>query len=467
VGLVGAVWALGLFRALAAGSVPRAAEISLDETVLAVTAVIAIVTGLLVAVAPVARVLSSDLNARFREGGRHQTAAHRSTRVRTALVVGQTAMALMLVAGAGLLIRSLKELSDVDPGVRTERVLAFHVGLLPARSGNPAYVISFFRDLRERLAALPGVEAVGLASRLPLSGDDHSNSFRLMGEAPTPGHERSAQDRAVSPGYFRTLGIPVRGRAFTDADVATGLPVVIVNETFARRFFPGVDPIGSQFIPSRAGGVPRVIVGVAGDARQFGLDTPAEPEFYIPHAQDPWPWLSVVVRTTVEPRSLVPVLEQAVWSLDRDLPVTAIRTMDDLRQSSLVPRRLNMVLLGIFAALALVLAVVGTYAVMAYVVSERVHEMGIRLALGARPAEVLWLVARRGLRVGAIGVALGLAGALAVGRALHGLLFGVTPADPLTLASVALVIAVAVLGASYLPARRAARVDPMVALRTE
>jgi putative ABC transport system permease protein len=373
----------------------------------------------------------------------------------------------MLLAGAGLLIRSLERLANVDPGVRTQGVLAFHVGLLPARSGNPAYVVSFFKELRERLAGVPGVAAVGLASRLPLSGEDHSNGFRLMGEVPTPGHEHSAQDRAVTPGYFRTLGIPVRGREFTDADVAGGLPVVIINETFAKRFFPGVDPVGLQFIPGRAGNVPRVIVGVAGDAHQFGLDTPAEPEFYIPHAQDPWPWLSVVVRTTVEPHALVPELERTVWSLDRDLPVTAISTMDELRESSLAPRRLNMVLLGIFAGLALLLAVVGTYAVMAYVVSERVHEMGIRLALGAGPAEVLWLVAGRGLRVGAIGVALGLAGALAAGRGLRRLLFGVTPTDPLTLAGVALVIAVAVFLASYLPARRAARVDPMIALRNE
>jgi putative ABC transport system permease protein len=271
----------------------------------------------------------------------------------------------------------------------------------------------------------------------------------------------------VSPGYFKTLGIPVRGREFTDADVSGGLPLVIINETFARQFFAGVDPIGSQFIPGRAGGVPRVIVGVAGDARQFGLDAPAEPEFYIPHAQDPWPWLSVVVRTAVPPQSLVPALEQAVWSLDRDMPVTAVRTMDELRMDSLAPRRLNMLLLGVFAAVALVLAVVGTYAVMAYVVSERVHEMGIRLALGARPAEVLWLVASRGLRVGAVGVVLGLAGALAAGRGLRGLLFGVTPTDPATLVAVALIIAVAVLVASYFPARRAARVDPMIALRTE
>jgi putative ABC transport system permease protein len=467
IGVVGAAWALDLFRVLAAGTVPRAAEISLDGRVLAFTAAIAILTGVLVGLAPVHRVLSADLHTQLKEGGRGQTAARGHTRLRTTLVVGQTAMAVMLLAAAGLLIRSLDRLAGVDPGVRTESVLSFQVGLTPARSDNPVYTVAFYRELRERLAAVPGVTSVGLASRLPLSGADHSNSFRLMGEVPAPGHERSAQDRAVSPGYFKTLGIPVRGREFTDADVSGGLPVVIINETFARQFFAGVDPIGSQFIPGRAGGVPRVIVGVAGDARQFGLDAPAEPEFYIPHAQDPWPWLSVVVRTAVPPQSLVPALEQAVWSLDRDMPVTAVRTMDELRMDSLAPRRLNMLLLGVFAAVALVLAVVGTYAVMAYVVSERVHEMGIRLALGARPAEVLWLVASRGLRVGAVGVVLGLAGALAAGRGLRGLLFGVTPTDPATLVAVALIIAKAVLVASYFPARRAARVDPMIALRTE
>ncbi|HKA58721.1 MAG TPA: ABC transporter permease, partial [Gemmatimonadales bacterium] len=321
VGLVGATWGLELFRVLAADSVPRVAEISLDARVLTVTGVIAVMTGLLVAVAPVVRILTADLNPHLKEGGRHQTAARRSTRMRSGLVVGQTAMAVMLLAAAGLLIRSLERLASVDPGVRTEGVLSFNVGLLPSRTDDRAYIVSFFRELRERLSTVPGVASVGLASRLPLSGDDHSNSFRLIGDVPSPGQERSAQDRAVSPDYFRTLGIPVRGREFSDADVRGGLPVAIVNETFAQRYFPGVDPIGSQFIPSRAGGVPRVIVGVAGDARQFGLDTPAEPEFYIPHAQDPWPWLSVVVRTTVEPHSLVPTLERVVWSLDRDLPV--------------------------------------------------------------------------------------------------------------------------------------------------
>ena len=467
VGLLGAAWALEAFRVLGADSIPRAAEISLDGRVLAVTAIIAIATGLIVGLAPLSRVLAADLQTQLKEGGRSQTAAHGHTRLRSGLVVGQTAMAVMLLAAAGLLIRSIERLASVDSGVRTEGVLSFNVGLLPARAGNPTHVVSFFRELRERIAAVPGVAAVGLASRLPLSGDDHSNSFRLMGEVPEPGRERSAQDRAVSPGYFHTLGIPVRGREFSDADAGGGLPVVIVNQEFARRFLPGTDAIGSQFIPSRAGGVPRLIVGVAGDARQFGLDTPAEPEFYIPHAQDPWPWLSVVVRSTVEPQSLVPALERAVWSLDRGMPVTAVRTMDELRAASLAPRRLNMLLLGVFAAVALALAVIGTYAVMAYVVSERAHEMGIRMALGARPAEVLRLVVGRGLRVGGLGVALGFAGALAAGQALRRLLYGVSATDPVTLLAVALVIGLAVFVASYLPARRAARVDPMIALRAE
>jgi putative ABC transport system permease protein len=467
VGLLGAAWALEAFRVLAADSIPRASEISLDGRVLAVTAAIAIATGLAVGLVPVSRVLAADLHTQLKEGGRSQTTARGHTRLRTSLVVGQTAMAVMLLAVAGLLIRSIDRLAGVDAGVRTDGVLSFNVGLLPAQSGNPPYVVSFFRELRERLATVPGVSSVGLASRLPLSGADHSNSFRLVGEVPEPGRERSAQDRAVSPRYFHTLGIPVRGREFTDADAPGGLPVVIVNQEFARRFFPGTDPIGSRFIPGRAGGVPRLIVGVAGDARQFGLDAPVEPEFYIPHAQDPWPWLSVVVRVTAEPRALVPALERAVWSLDRSMPVTSIRTMNELRATSIAPRRLNMLLLGVFAAVALALAIVGTYAVMAFVVSERAHEMGIRLALGARPGEVLWLVVGRGLRVGGLGVALGFAGALAAGQAIRRLLFGISPMDPLTLVAVAFVIGMAVLVASYLPARRAALVDPMIALRAE
>ena len=467
VGVLAASWALDVFRVLAADSVPRAAEISLDGRVLAVTAALTVLTALLVGLIPLSRILADDLHTQLKEGGRQQTATRGHARLRSGLVAGQTAMAVMLLAAAGLLIRSLDRLSSVDSGVETEGVLSFNVALLPARAENTAYVVSFFRELRERLAAVPGVASVGLASRVPLSGDDHSNSFRLMAEVPVPGRERSAQDRAVSPGYFRTLGIPVRGRDFTEADGPRGLPVVIVNQTFARRYFPEVDPIGQQFIPSRAGNVPRVIVGVAGDTRQFGLDTPAEPEFYIPHAQDPWPWLSVLVRSTIEPRGLVPALEQAVWSLDPDLPLTAVRTMNEMRLATLAGRRLNTLLLSIFAAVALALAVVGTYAVMAYVVAERTHEVGIRLALGARPAEVLRLVAGRGLRVGALGAILGLGGALAAGQALRRLLFGVSATDPITLGAVALVIGAAVLVASYLPARRAARVDPIITLRAE
>ena len=467
VGVGLAYWGIEALRLVGSERIPRWEDVAIDARVLAVTLVLAILTGLAMGLFPLVHAARSDVHQALRAGGRSQTAGARQHRVLSALVVGQTALALTLVASAGLLIRSFQRLAGVDPGVRTADVLTFHVGLSPAKLGDRAYVTTFYRSLRERLAAIPGVTNVATASRLPLSGDDHSSSFLLEGETPTPGHQRSAQDRSVSPAYFRTLGIPLRGRDFSEADGASAAPVVIINQTFARRFFPGMDPIGRRFRPVRAGGVPREIIGVAGDARQFGLDLEPEPEYYLSHAQDPWPWLYVALRSSIPAAALLPAAERAVWSLDPDMPVTAVRTMDQLRATSVAQRRFNLVLLGVFAAVALLLACLGTYGVMAYVVTERTHEVGIRLALGARRSDVLRLVLGRGLRLAAAGVVLGLIGALAASRGLGSLLYGISATDPLTLAVAVIALTSAALLASFLPARRATRVDPIIALRSE
>jgi putative ABC transport system permease protein len=466
-GVLASSYALEALRGTLAERLPRIAGVSLDARVLAFATIVTLLTGLLVALAPLSHVLRPDLYGPLRQGGASRVATGRQNRVRGGLVVAQTAMTLVLLTMAGLLVRSFVKLVDVDPGVRSEGVLSFHVGVPPARESDASYAVDFFRQLRERLEAIPGVQSAGLASRLPLSGEDHSNSFRLMGEAPVPGRERSAQDRAVSPGYFRTLGIPLRGREFSDADTRNSEPVAIVNESFARRYFPDQEVIGTSFVPSRAGGVPRRIVGVAGDARQFGLEVPAEPEFYLPHAQDPWPWLSVLVRSSGDPLHVLPAAEQAVWSLDPNLPLTSVRTMEDLRAESAAPRRMGVVSIGAFALLALTLATIGTYGVMAYIVSERLPEVAIRMALGASRRDVLQLVVGGGLRLAAVGVALGLAGSIAAGRLLQGMLFGVSAFDVATLASAAVVLGGAALLASYVPARRAARLDPVHVLRSE
>lgn len=464
-GLGLAAGGLRLLRAGAADRFPRLDEVALDRNALLFTAGLALLTGLLAGLLPAFHAVSRRVRATVESGGRAASAGVSRMRLRGALVVAQTAIAVSLLVVAGLLLRSLWGIASVEPGLVTERVLAFHVGLPPERHEDTPFVVEFYRRLQERLAAVPGVVDVAFASRLPLSGEDHSSSFRMLGEPEEAGRERSAQDRAVAPGYFRTLGIPVRGREITAADGPAGPPVALINETFARRHFAGRDAIGEWFVPSRAGEVPRQIVGVAGDTRQFGLDVPAEPEYYLPHTQDPWPWMHVVVRSSGPPLRLVPALERAVWSLAPDMPLTEVRTMEEMEGATLAARRWNALALFTFAAIALALASVGAYSVMAYMIGERRREMGIRLALGARPAVLQRATLGQGLALAGWGAGLGVLAAAAATRGLGSLLFGVSALDPATFAAVVALVVAAVGLASLLPARRAAGVDPVVVLR--
>ena len=470
-GAVGAIVAtlmLSVLRALGPSNIPRLGDVTVDTRVLAFTFLVAMITGLVFGLAPALAASRVDPHTMLQEGGRGSTPARVRQRVRGALVVAELALALVLVVGAGLLIRSLHALTTVDPGVRVENVLTFHVGLPPAKHADRAYIVEFYRQLRERLGTAPGAVAVGLASRLPLSGDDHSARVRLEGEPDVPGSGRQMQDRAVSPGYFRALGISLRtGREFTNADASNSPPVVIVNESLAGRLFPGESALGKRIIPSRAGNVSREIVGVVADARQFGVDVPAEPEFYIPHAQDPWPWLNVVVRTAGDPARFARAAEAAVWSLDPNMPLTQVRSMEDMLAASLAPRRFNMIVLGVFAVVALLLAVVGIYGVMASLVAQRTREIGIRVALGAGRSHVMTLVVGHASMLAGIGVAVGLAAAMALSRVMSGLLFGVGPMDPVTFVATGVLLGGVALAASYVPARRAMRVDPVVALKND
>jgi putative ABC transport system permease protein len=467
-GTVVATGMLGVLRALGPESIPRLADVSVDTTVLLFTFVVALVTGLVFGLTPALAASRADTQSMLREDGRGSTASRSRQRVRGALVVAELALALVLLVGAGLLIRSLNALTAVDPGVRVENVLTFNIGLPPSKFEDRPFIVDFYRQLRERLAAAPGVTSVALASRLPLSGDDHSARVRLPSEPDAPGSGRQVQDRAITPEYFRTLGIPLRaGREFTDADAASAPPVVIINEALARRLFPNESALGKRIIPSRAGNVPREVVGVVGDARQFGVDVPAEPEFYIPHTQDPWPWMNVVVRTAGDPVSFARTAESVVWSMDRTIPLTRVQTMEDLFATSIAPRRFNMIVLGTFACVALLLAVVGIYGVMASLVAQRTREIGIRVALGAGRSHVVGLIVGHAAVLAAIGVAIGLGAAFALSRLMRGLVFGVGPADPLTFAATGVILATVALAASYAPARRAMRVDPVIALRNE
>ena len=371
----------------------------------------------------------------------------------------------MLLVGAGLLVRSMQRLNEVNPGLSTRNVVTF--GLSPSTDADRSEaVVTFFQQVRDRIAAIPGVRGVGLASRLPLSGADHSNGFHLAGEGRDPSTEHSAQDRAVSAGYFHGIGIRVlRGREFSDADAVTTPPVIVINEALALQYFPNQNPVGRQLIPSRAGGVAREIVGVVADTRQGSLDAAAVPEFYIPHAQDPWSFLNVAVRTDGDALAMLPRIQDAVWSLDRELPLSNVLTLDQMTAESGAQRQLVAVVLAMFAAMAYLLAAIGLYGVIAYTVAQRTAEIGIRMALGAQRRDVAGMVVGRGVRLAAVGAVAGLAAAVPLTHWLRGMLFGVTETDPVTYLAIALLLPAVAILAAVVPARRAMHIDPISAMR--
>ncbi|HEU5218912.1 MAG TPA: ABC transporter permease, partial [Gemmatimonadales bacterium] len=445
---------------------PRIGAVRLDGQVVAFALALAAATGVLSGLLPALQTSSPAPSAALREGGRSATGGPRSHRVRSGLIVIETALTAMLLVGAGLLVRSLQRLNAVDPGFATGHILTFGLSLPPDAEKNPASVIAVFEQVRERIGAIPGVQGVAMASRLPLSGADHSNGFHLAGEPMGGATEHSAQDRAVVPGYFAGMGIPVvRGREFTADDRAGSAPVIMINETFARRYFPNRDPIGQRVQPTRAGSVAREVVGVAHDSRQFGLDAPTEPEFYIPHAQDVWSFLNVAVRTVGDPLRVLPQVEEAVWSVDRELPLAGVRTMEQMTAEGAAQRRLATLVLTAFAAMAYLLAAIGLYGVIAHAVTQRTTEIGVRIALGATAQNVARMVVGSGLRLVGAGAAIGLAAAVPVSQALRRMLFGISGTDPLTYLVIALLLPVVAVAASIVPAWKAIRIDPVRAMR--
>lgn len=466
VGVAAAV--VGTVRELSTDVLPRADTVALNWPAVLFAVLVAAATGLLFGCVPAWQASSTPPAAALADGRRGATGGPSVGRLRAGLIVVETGLAAMLLVGAGLLVRSLVQLNQVNPGLPIENVLTFSVAAPPIVARNPDAVIQFFRELRERIAGIPDVRGVAMGSRLPLSGADHSNGFRLSGEPVDPLREHSAQDRAVTPGFFRALGIPVlRGREFADPDTAKAQPVIVVNEAFARRYFPASGGIGEHVIPSRAGGVPREIVGVVGDTRQVGLDAPAVPEFYLPHAQDPWRFLGVAVRTTGDPTSIVPQLRAIVAALDPDVPLSDVRTLEQVTAEEGMRRRLVTGVLTVFAVAACGLAAIGLYGVVAFAVAARTSEIGIRLALGASRRHVVRVVVGRGISLAAIGAGCGLLAAWPLTRWLRDLLFGVTETDPLTLVGVAVLVPLVALLAAIVPTRRALAIDPVDALRTE
>jgi putative ABC transport system permease protein len=465
VGLLFAQWITRTILALGAARIPRGDAIHLDPGVLAFTVALSLLTGLLFGVGPAVYATRVDRGGALKEGGRTgEGRMHR--RAQHALIVSETALALVLLVGAGLLVKSLWRLASVDPGFRADHVLTLQTSLPTARypEGDE---IPFYQRLEERVRALPGVREVGAVNILPLGGNYSCDSFDIDGRRPfPPGHEPCAENRSITPGYFAAMGIPLlRGRTFTGRDVEGAGPVVIINERMASTLWPGKNPVGSRLV---RGGVTREIIGVVGGVKHFGLDRDVTPEMYTPHAQQPsYHTMTLVVRASTDPASLMPSIRAVVSTMDRDVPISSVATMDQIVAVSTTEPRFRAMLVGAFAALALVLSVVGVAGVISYTVGRRMHEIGVRVALGATGRQVVGLLLAQGMWPAAMGIAIGLAGSLALTRVLSGLLYGVAATDVGTFAFAAAVLASASLAATYLPARRAMTVDPVIALRAE
>jgi putative ABC transport system permease protein len=465
-GLLLAFWGVQFLVKLSP-AIPRLQETTIDVRVLGFTLLLSLATGILFGLAPAFQGSRIDLNEALKESGTRSTAGSSRARTRSLLVIVEIALALMVLIGAGLLIRSFLLLQSVDPGFNPHNVLTAFI----SAPGDPRQQVVLAKEVIDRIEALPGVQAAGGATSSPLLTNDNG-PFQVEGQpAPQPGDPVIYAERPkVTPGYFRALGIGlVEGRTFTWADNEDSLRVAVVNERLARQYWPGEDPLGKRVsIDSRKGEpVWRQVVGVVRDTKQDSLIEPMRPVIYVPLAQFPQRFLVLAVRAQTDPTSLAAALRREVMAVNKDQPVFLVQTMEKVISDSVSTRRFQTLLLGIFAAVAIVLATVGIYGVVSYTVNQRRHEIGLRMALGAQQGEVLRLFLRQGLWLALAGVGIGLASSLALSRLLSGLLYGVSVTDLTTFTVVPLVMIAVALGACYVPARRATRVDPMVALRYE
>jgi putative ABC transport system permease protein len=462
------VWGVRALVSLAPGEVFGLDQAGINPFVLLASATISLMCALLFGMAPALQVSSLAPSYALADASGRTTGSRRLQRARSLLVMAQLALSIMLLAGAGVLARSFVRVSRMDPGLRTEEVLRISLSL-PRRYNSATASAGFFRDLTTRVSGLPGVEAASIASALPLGGGGFylGRVFLTEGQPEPPaGTEVHAQWNVVGPDYFRTLDTPLlAGREFDARDDSASLPVIIVNQRFAQLRFPGENPLGKRVRSWRDENLYREIVGVVGNVRYFGVSDTIRGLVFVPHTQNSWSAMSLLVRTSADARALIPAVRAAVKELDPSLAAADIQTMEDTRQASLAQPRFTALLFSTFAGLALLLAAVGVYGLLAFSVSQRTREIGVRVALGAARWDVVRLVGRDSALVILPGLALGLGGSWAATRLLRSLLFEIKPNDPLTLGIVVGVLLFTALVAAALPARRAARVDPMTVLR--
>jgi predicted permease len=474
-GVLLSLWGIEFLKRAGARTVPRLGEVGVDPTVLMVMAVVAIGTGILFGLLPALASSKPELTEVLKEGGRGASSGPHRNRLRNILVVAEIALALVLLINAGLLMKSFSRLQSVNPGFNPHNVLTMEISLPQLKYPSPgaSYLgtkttINFFTEANRRIAKLPGVEASAATNVLPLSGTNTDSSFEIEGRVTSSGGPGPDEEiRTITPGYFRVLQTELlQGRFFNDADTADSPPVVIVNRALARKYFPNGDVLGKRITLDDPRHNPQwiTIVGIVGDIRHRGLDVDPQPEYYLPHTQMPARSMILVARSGQDPRSLASAIRREIQSIDPDEPVANVRTLDTVVSDSIAPRRLAVMLLGVFAFIALLLSAVGIYGVISYIVVQRTHEIGVRMALGAQRRDVLRLVVGHAGKLVGIGTVLGLILALLSGRVVATLLYGVGAFDPVTIIFFTVALAAIALVASYIPALRATRADPMIAL---
>ncbi|HEY4837904.1 MAG TPA: ABC transporter permease [Candidatus Acidoferrales bacterium] len=471
-GLLLAIWGTKALLALGPKNMLAGTPVIVDWRVLAFTTTVSLATGILFGLGPSLVALSADVNKTLKEGGRDASSGRRGNRLRSALVIAELTLAVVILVGAGLCLRSFYFLNSVDPGFNPHNLLTMKLSLPNASYKEDAKKIAFFQQLRDRTAALPGVISASADSWLPFTTMGAATGFQIEGQPQLSSSDQPVTDvRVVEPDYFHTMAIPlIAGREFNEQEASVPSHVIIITQALATGYFHGESPIGKRITVAMGGNTekfPSLIVGVVGDVKHEGLNTIAGPMVYWPHPELPFPFMTFVIRTTGNPLALIGSVRQAVKQLDPGLPVSDVATMEQRMSDSAAESRFSTLLLGIFAVVAIVLATVGIYGVTSYAVTARQHEIGIRMAVGAQPADVERMFIRRGIALTLTGLALGLIASFALTRLMGGLLFGVTPHDPLTFVAMAALLLIVAMLACYIPARRATRVDPLVALRYE